>query len=374
MKKSKAMLYVAGLMLVMTGYLFCGDNTTTVYAASSNASVGIASVLGMSGSESSADAEHAKATGYAKKIQEEASVESSEEESSATTDSSEESDLVMANVNQVMNVRSSPNEDAEKVGVLYKDCGGRILDRKDGWTKLQSGDLVGWAKDDYLLFGDDAKALSEEVGSEMIVVTADALRVRSSADESSDIYGILVKDNQLDIIESEDNGWIKVAYDDEDGYVQAEYVDTEFKIDYGETMAVINKRAKEEAERKAKLTKNTGSVKVENADQTKLLAALIQCEAGNQPYDGQLAVGAVVINRLKSGAYPNTLEGVIYASGQFTPALNGKVASVYAGTVKSSCMQAAADAIAGNTSVGSATHFRRAGNRDGIVIGNHVFW
>ena len=374
MKKSKAMLYVAGLMLVMTGYLFCGDNTATVYAAGSNASVGIASVLGMSGSESSADAEHAKATGYAKKIQEEASDESSEEESSATTDSSEESDLVMANVNQVMNVRSSPDEDAEKVGVLYKDCGGRILDRKDGWTKLQSGDLVGWAKDDYLLFGDDAKALSEEVGSEMIVVTADALRVRSSADESSDIYGILVKDNQLDIIESEDNGWIKVAYDDEDGYVQAEYVDTEFKIDYGETMAVINKRAKEEAERKAKLTKNTGSVKVENADQTKLLAALIQCEAGNQPYDGQLAVGAVVINRLKSGAYPNTLEGVIYASGQFTPALNGKVASVYAGTVKSSCMQAAADAIAGNTSVGSATHFRRAGNRDGIVIGNHVFW
>ena len=61
-----------------------------------------------------------------------------------------------------------------------------------------------------------------------------------------------------------------------------------------------------------------------------LLAALIQCEAGEEPYEGQVAVGAVVMNRVRSGAYPNTVKGVIYASGQFTPAGSGQVGRVVA--------------------------------------------
>ena len=72
-----------------------------------------------------------------------------------------------------------------------------------------------------------------------------------------------------------------------------------------------------------------------------LLAALIQCEAGGESFEGQLAVGAVVMNRLRSGTYPATLQGVIYASGQFTPALNGNVNSVAERGSKASCMQAA---------------------------------
>jgi spore germination cell wall hydrolase CwlJ-like protein len=105
-----------------------------------------------------------------------------------------------------------------------------------------------------------------------------------------------------------------------------------------------------------------------------LLAALIQCEAGNQPYEGKLAVGAVVMNRVRSGGYPNTISGVIYASGQFTPAGNGKVAKRLEAGIQESCIQAAREAIAGASNVGGATHFRRAGNHDGLVIGNHVFW
>ena len=62
------------------------------------------------------------------------------------------SGLVMANVRDAVNVRSDASEDASKVGKLYKDCGGTILERRDGWTKIQSGTLIGWAKDEYLLF------------------------------------------------------------------------------------------------------------------------------------------------------------------------------------------------------------------------------
>ena len=80
------------------------------------------------------------------------------------------------------------------------------------------------------------------------------------------------------------------------------------------------------------------------------------------------------MNRIRSGAYPNSLEGVIYAAGQFTPALNGKVSRVYEGSISDSCLQAAKDALGGSTTVGSATHFKRSGNHDGVVIGNHVFW
>ena len=81
------------------------------------------------------------------------------------------------------------------------------------------------------------------------------------------------------------------------------------------------------------------------------------------------------MNRVRSGAYPNTISGVIFASGQFTPALNGKVARVYtSGNIMDSCYEAAQAAINGETNVGEATHFRRAGNHDGLLIDHQVFW
>ena len=80
-------------------------------------------------------------------------------------------------------------------------------------------------------------------------------------------------------------------------------------------------------EEKKKLSANRGAVDVEVSDVT-LLAALIQCEAGNESYEGKLAVGAVVMNRVRSGSYPSTVSGVINAPSQFPPATNGKVAGV----------------------------------------------
>jgi spore germination cell wall hydrolase CwlJ-like protein len=88
-----------------------------------------------------------------------------------------------------------------------------------------------------------------------------------------------------------------------------------------------------------------------------------------------VGVGAVVMNRVKSGAYPNSIYGVIYASGQFTPAMSGKVARVYeSGNVPEKCVQAATAALAGETTVGGATYFRRATGHAGYVLGDHVFW
>lgn len=284
----------------------------------------------------------------------------------------DESDLVMVNVQVAMNVRAEASEDSEKVGVLYKDCGGRILERKDGWTRLKSGDLVGWASDEYLLFGEEAEAMANDVGNLIVTIETETLCVRKEPHTDAEVLGLMAQDDELEIIEEVDDDWISVEYDDQVGYVSAEYVDLDFHIDEGETLIAIKKR--EEAERQAKLTANRGAVVV-GGDDTRLLAALIYCEAGNETYNGQLAVGAVVMNRVRSGAYPNTISGVIFASGQFTPALNGKVARVYtSGNIPDSCYQAATASINGETNVGGATHFRRAGNHDGIQVDNQVFW
>ena len=108
------------------------------------------------------------------------------------------------------------------------------------------------------------------------------------------------------------------------------------------------------------------------ASEQELLAALIYCEAGNQPYEGQVAVGAVVMNRVRSGSYPNTITEVIYQSGQFGPAMTGWLDSVLAsGSYSDTARQAAADAIAGSNPVGDCLYF---GNGNwGIKIGDHYF-
>ena len=282
-----------------------------------------------------------------------------------------ETELAMANVQNALNVRAEADEKSEKVGLLYKDCGGTILEQKDGWTKIRSGNVVGWAKDEYLLFGEDAKAMAEDVGNWIVTLDSAAVRVRKEPHFDAEVYGLLAHDDSVEFIDIINDSWISVDYDGEIGYINTDYVNVQFYIDKAESIEVI--RARERAEAEKKRTANRGAVPAD-ADELRLLGALIYCEAGNQSYEGMVGVGAVVMNRLKHPAYPNTIHGVIYASGQFTPAMTGKVAKVYEGTVPEMCMQAAQAAINGETTVGDATYFRRAGKREGFVLGDHVFW
>ena len=283
----------------------------------------------------------------------------------------ETSTLVMVNVKDALNVRSEASEDAKRVGKLYKDCGGTILERKNGWTKLQSGNVIGWSKDDYLLFNEDAEALANDVGRLMATVNTETLRVRTEPSAEASVYGLLPKGEFVEALSGAEDGWVCIDYEGEDGYVSAEYVTLDLQIDVGETIEEI--KAREAAEKEAKRHKNYGQYTTD-ADTTMLLAALIHCEARGEPYEGQLAVGAVVMNRVRSAAYPNTIHGVIYASGQFTPAIKGTLNKVYeSGKISESCIKAAEEALAGVSNVGDLTHFRRNDGRNGIVIGNHVF-
>lgn len=108
-----------------------------------------------------------------------------------------------------------------------------------------------------------------------------------------------------------------------------------------------------------------------------LLANLIYCEAGAEPYIGQVAVGSVVINRVLSSVYPDTIVGVIYQSGQFSPVASGRLALALAeGRATSSCYQAADEVMSGTTTVSNCVYFRTP--IDGITpryrIGGHIFY
>ena len=107
-----------------------------------------------------------------------------------------------------------------------------------------------------------------------------------------------------------------------------------------------------------------------------LLANLIYCEAGSEPYEGKVAVGAVVINRVLSSVYPDTVVGVIYQNKQFSPASSGRLALALAeGKATAACYQAADEAMKGYSNVGNCVYFRTpVPGLSGINIGGHVFY
>ncbi|MBO5094911.1 MAG: cell wall hydrolase [Lachnospiraceae bacterium] len=107
-----------------------------------------------------------------------------------------------------------------------------------------------------------------------------------------------------------------------------------------------------------------------------LLAQLIYCEAGAEPYAGKLAVGAVVINRVLSSVYPDTVVGVVYQNKQFSPVASGRLALALAeGRATQACYQAADEAMSGVTNVGNCVYFRTPiPGLTGISIGGHIFY
>ncbi|MCI8529957.1 MAG: cell wall hydrolase [Lachnospiraceae bacterium] len=107
-----------------------------------------------------------------------------------------------------------------------------------------------------------------------------------------------------------------------------------------------------------------------------LLANLIYCEAGGEPYAGKLGVGSVVINRVLSSKFPDSIVGVIYQSGQFSPVASGRLELALASNkANDECYRAAEEAMSGATNVGNCVFFRTPiPDLTGISIGGHIFY
>lgn len=284
--------------------------------------------------------------------------------------------VVLANVQESLNIRAEASEESEIVGKLYAGCKGSLLEKKDGWTKISSGEVVGYVKDEYVLVGEPAKELADTKGNLVVVVNTETLRVREDATEESKVLGLVATEENLVVADKEiKDGWIKVDYDDVQGYVSLDYVDV--KYSFGSAVTIEEELAAQAAVQMeaAKGGATQGAATALSSDDVTLLAAMIQCEAGNESFEGKVAVGNVILNRVNSGSYPGSIYGVITAPGQFPPATNGTLTNVLARGIKSDCIQAAQTAMSGVNYIGSATHFRSVSSGyTGTVIGNHVFW
>lgn len=409
-----------------------------------------------------------------------------------------------------INIRSAANADSQVIGYLYHGGAAWVLNRGEEWTEIYSGGLTGFVKNDYLVYGEDAKNMAQSHGVEGVATTWDDVKLYSGEDGASEVvdtleYGdsfILTQDNghwlqvqngadSTAYVSAEDvsrvllldtavatdavyqepdtasdtyteDSYTEQSYTDESYYAgetytddtytdnsyteetytedtssyteetytdsstgQEEYYDTQTEaasqdttvstdesyydaatgiyydastglyydsgtgILYDAWWNPVNSEIAsapstetsqqteapvEETESYVEETEASSSASSSaSTDDTSLLAALIYCEAGNQSYEGMVAVGAVVMNRVYSPSFPNTISEVIYQGGQFTPASSGTLASALANGVPSACYDAAVAAIGGENPVGSALYFN-TGSGKGMKIGDHQFY
>lgn len=316
----------------------------------------------------------------------------------ATSESSPYDGRFIANITDTLNVRAAASVESELVGKMYPGCVGDIVGVEGEWTQITSGNVNGYVKTEFILTGKAAESLAEEYGKNIGTVTGDILRVRQEASTESEVIGLLNRDDQVCVMETLE-GWYKVLVDDsQEGYVAAEFLSVEYKLDTAVTIeeeqeriaaALAAQQEKEAAQQAAALAQAVNnSVAVDTVQQAPtqasyddayLLACLVSMEAGSEPYEGQLAVANVVLNRLRSGYYGSTISDVIYAKGQF-PSVNGSVMVGYLNNGPlPQAQQAANEALAGVNNIGGYTGFINVkyanysayGNY--TIIGNHCF-
>lgn len=284
---------------------------------------------------------------------------------------SPEYNMVVANVKNYVNIREGQSTDTAKVGVLYKGGVGEILERGEEWTLVRSGEVEGYIYNEYLLFDEEAESLIEESIKTVAMVEVSALNVRTEPTVESSRLKQVTEGARLEVIEELD-GWLEIDLGNGSvAYVCTDYVVLEEEINEAQTIDEFTEAQAAKASTQT-VTSGSSAVAASQSD-LDLLAAIIECEAGGESYEGKIAVGAVVLNRVRSSSFPGTVSGVIYQSGQFSPAGSGKLQQVLSRGARSDCYTAAQDALNGANNIGGCLYFH-AGSGSGITIGNQTFY
>ncbi|MEG1847092.1 MAG: NlpC/P60 family protein [Lachnospiraceae bacterium] len=162
------------------------------------------------------------------------------------------SNMVIAKVNDYVNVRDDADEEAgEVIGKLYDKSAGTLVSEKNGWYEIQSGDVTGYVKAEYVVTGEDAIALAKQVGNRLATVTTTTLKVREQPSQSATVLGLVPIEDELSVLEEMD-GWVKVSIEEGEGYVSKEYVDLTTEFVKAESKAAEEARLqREEDERRA---------------------------------------------------------------------------------------------------------------------------
>lgn len=161
------------------------------------------------------------------------------------------SDQVIAVVDGYVNVRSMPDENSEIVGKLYNHSAGTWLDKQGDWYKIESGNVVGFVKGEYVKTGQAAVKLAAEVGQRTATVHTTTLKIREEASLDSKVLGLVANEDQLTVIE-ETEEWVKVNIEEGDGWVSKEFVSIATLFPQAESKAEEEARLKKEAAERKK--------------------------------------------------------------------------------------------------------------------------
>jgi len=324
----------------------------------------------------------------------------------------------------MLDIHAEANTASAVIGQVMEDGHVAILAKYNDWVQIQAGEIAGWVPAENLveteISNEEAVAANEQVIAERTGATASedeffaeeevqqdetaALQAEASEAAQNEIEEVQAAEEAARIeAEAQAKAAAEEAArlaaeaqakaDEEAARIEAEAqakaaeeaarIEAEAQAKAAEEAARLEaeaqaKAAAEEAARiaaeaqQAALAAQTAAI---SAEELKLLANIIYCEAGSESYVGKVAVGNVIMNRVKSASQPNTITEVVYAKGQFSPVRNGSLQrALSSDKADAACYQAAIEALAGAQPVGGKLFFRRNNGRSGQVIGHHVFY
>lgn len=329
---------------------------------------------------------------YMTEADKEAEPDSNTKADKEETPKSKYSNIGISIAKEYVNIRKKPSTDSESLGKLYRNSACTIIEEADGWYYVESGSVKGYTKAELIKTNITDEEIIQKYGTQKIKVTVDGLNVRKEPSTESKKITVVYMNEKYSIVEKVDD-WYKIKLEDEnlEGFVKSDYIEliVAFKeaVSKAEEARILELKAEERA-KKETAVKYRADYSYTNED-LKLLACLVHSEAGTQSYDGKLAVANIVINRVKSSKYPNTIKAVIYQKGQFSVAASGslqKQLDNYANYKSSSqkmSIKAAKNALEGANNIGSRLYFHsykaaaKKGYNDNlksVKIEDHLFW
>ena len=250
----------------------------------------------------------------------------------------------------MLDIHAEANTASAVIGQVMEDGHVAILAKYNDWVQIQAGEIAGWVPAENLveteISNEEAVAANEQVIAERTGATASEDEFFAEEEVQQDETAAL----QAEASKAAQNEIEEVQAAEEAARIAGEAQQAALAAQAAQTAAI-------------------------SAEELKLLANIIYCEAGSESYVGKVAVGNVIMNRVKSASQPNTITEVVYAKGQFSPVRNGSLQrALSSDKADAACYQAAIEALAGAQPVGGKLFFRRNNGRSGQVIGHHVFY
>ncbi len=294
-----------------------------------------------------------------------------------------------------LNVRSGPGTSHKVLGKISAGCYAIILEgSRDGWTKISTGSIKeGYISSKYLFTAEEIISMCDDDKLVSATITASVLNVRSGPGTYFDKVKQVKKGQTFPVILSKSyEGWLAIQLSsDTIGYVSEDYIKFDYNMDTGLTLEEIEEiekqKAIEEAMKRARIysVPETKRSPVSMTDaELYLFATVIYTEAGNQEYEGMLAVANVILNRMENGYWGTSLEDVLFAPGQFEGAKKAYIERAQKKGIPDECYKAAKEALGGRNNIGDFIYFRTisSANRTAdyttytkfYILEDHVFY